>query len=284
VTKESKSGKPEQPKRKRKAAGDGSAVGDFPCKSAFCPMLHYTTAGGSNRHMSALHPEEALEPYPKLPRPRKKRASPVAPVSALELGPLAGTLCARELRALCSACPALENSVSTQVYPLPARARRHLAGSSLLASGTSSSEAASSSSSTESESETSPNEDRSESSVPEDADDDHDSAVEEDCGDAAIELAAAGVHSGTASEVMPKSGCAKRAGVTGKLDTMGAQSKLASEVTSSGQYPRLCHMSSVLLWEFHLITVMQALNQRTCTSRRASSVSLATMLNSRDWA
>ena len=95
VTKESKSGKPEQPKRKRKAAGDGSAVGDFPCKSAFCTMLHYTTAGGSNRHMSTLHPEEALEPYPKLPRPRKKRASPVAPLSALELGPLAGTLCAR---------------------------------------------------------------------------------------------------------------------------------------------------------------------------------------------
>jgi hypothetical protein len=102
VTKESKSGKPEQPKRKRKAVGDGSAVGDFPCKSAFCTMLHYATAGGSN-HMSTLHPEEALEPYPKLPRHRKKRAPPAAPPSALELGPLAGTLCARELRALCRA-------------------------------------------------------------------------------------------------------------------------------------------------------------------------------------
>ena len=67
-----------------------------------CTKLHCATAGGSNRHMSTLHPEEALEPYPKLPRPRKKRASPVAPPSALELGPLAGTLCARELRALCS--------------------------------------------------------------------------------------------------------------------------------------------------------------------------------------
>jgi hypothetical protein len=100
-----------------------------------------------------------------------------------------------------------------------------LAGSSLLPRGASSSEAASSSSSTESESDTSPDEDGSESSVREDADDDHESAVDEDSGDPAIELAAAGVHSGTASEVMPESGCAKRAGVTGKLDTMGAQSK-----------------------------------------------------------
>ena len=106
VTKESKGGQPEQPeqpKRKRKAAGDGSDVGEFPCKSALCTKLHYATAGGSNRHMSTLHPEENLEPYPKLPRPRKKRASPVAPPFALELGPLAGTLCARELRALCIA-------------------------------------------------------------------------------------------------------------------------------------------------------------------------------------
>ena len=102
--------------------------------------------------------------------------------------------------------------------------------------GASSSEAASSSSSTESESDTSPDEDGSESSVREDADDDHESAVDEDSGDAAIELAAAGVHSGTASEVMPESGCAKRAGITGNLD---AQSKPASEATSSGQYPRL---------------------------------------------
>ncbi len=53
--------------------------------------------------MSTLHPEEALEPYPKLPKPRKKRASPVAPPSALELGLLAGTHSARELRALYSA-------------------------------------------------------------------------------------------------------------------------------------------------------------------------------------
>ena len=37
-------------------------------------------------------------------------------------------------------------------------------------------------------------------------------------------------------------------------------------------------------WEFHVITVMQVPNRRTCTRRRASSKSLATVLSSRDWA
>jgi hypothetical protein len=81
VTKESKSGKPEQPKRKRKAAGD-AAVGAFPCKSTFCSKLHYTTAGGSNRHMASKHPLELLQPYLNLPKHRKKRVPPAAPASA----------------------------------------------------------------------------------------------------------------------------------------------------------------------------------------------------------
>ena len=63
----------------------------MPCKSAFCTKLHYATAGGSNRHMSTLHPEEDLEPYPVLVKPRKKRAPPAVPVSASELAPLDGT-------------------------------------------------------------------------------------------------------------------------------------------------------------------------------------------------
>jgi hypothetical protein len=158
----------------------------------------------------------------------------------------------------------------------PAHAPMLLAGRSLREGGSSASESSCTSSESESEAST------SESATTESSD--QESAFE-DSGDAAIELAAAGVQSGAASEVMPDSGCAKRAGITGNLD---AQSKPASEATSSGQYPGLRHMSSVLLrrciWEFQDITVMQVPNQRTCTSRRASSKSLLTMLSSLDWA
>ena len=107
-----------------------------------------------------------------------------------------------------------------------------LAGRSLREDGSSASESSCTSSESESEAST------SESATTESSD--HESPFEEEPGDAAIKLAAAGVQSGTASEVMPESGCAKRAGITGNLD---AQSKPASEATSSGQYPRLRHMS-----------------------------------------
>ena len=48
VTKESKSGMPEQPKR---INNECSTVGDSPCKSAFCTnlKLHNAIAGGSNQ-------------------------------------------------------------------------------------------------------------------------------------------------------------------------------------------------------------------------------------------
>ena len=110
-----------------------------------------------------------------------------------------------------------------------------LAGRSLREDGSSASESSCTSSESESEAST------SESATTESSD--HESPFEEEPGDAAIKLAAAGVQSGTASEVMPESGCAKRAGVTGKLDTVDAQNKPAGEATSSGQYPRLRHMS-----------------------------------------
>ena len=106
-----------------------------------------------------------------------------------------------------------------------------LAGRSLREDGSSASESSCTSSESESEAST------SEFATTESSD--HESPFEEEPGDAAIKLAAAGVQSGTASEVMPESGCAKRAGITGNLD---AQSKPASEAMSSGQYPRLSYV------------------------------------------
>ncbi len=52
-------------------------------------------------------------------------------------------------------------------------------------------------------------------------------------------------YSSTASEIMPESGCAKSAGVTGKLDTVGAQNKPAGEATVYAEV-----LLRICIWEF----------------------------------
>ena len=57
------------------------AVGEFPCKSQLCGMLHYTTHWGANKHMLIVHPTEGLVPY------AKTAARSTAAASSLALEP-----------------------------------------------------------------------------------------------------------------------------------------------------------------------------------------------------
>ena len=205
LAKKSKSGQPDQPKRKRKAVDDDRAVGAFPCKAVFCSKLHYKTAGNSNKHMASKHSLEALAPYPNPPKPRKKRAPASAPVPAPELAPLAGMLFARAARVeRVVAClgaaaepataphlaprSALEEPVPPAVAPLPARAPARPAGWSLQSARASSSEASSESSQEEQEEED--GSESSESEDPNDADDEDADPGLEDAGAAAAGAAA----------------------------------------------------------------------------------------------
>ena len=47
---------------KQAKCSSDAKVGTFPCRSAFCNKLHYTTAGGANRHMLAEHALDVLLP------------------------------------------------------------------------------------------------------------------------------------------------------------------------------------------------------------------------------
>ena len=68
-----------QPQKKRAAP---KVIGAYPCKHPRCDMVHYTTTGGSNRHMASVHTDVNLEPYP-VPSKQGKTATKKARLDGL---------------------------------------------------------------------------------------------------------------------------------------------------------------------------------------------------------
>ena len=68
-----------QPQKKRVAP---KVIGAYPCKHPRCDMVHYTTAGGSNRHMARVPTDVNLEPYP-VPSKQGKTATKKARLDGL---------------------------------------------------------------------------------------------------------------------------------------------------------------------------------------------------------